>query len=123
MIGGKGFRIVLDTVKRIMRVKAWGTWDEAFVKKYQHGFTEKAEELREYDTQWSVVVDLSEYIPNSKDVTHMMHEHVMAFRKSGMSIQVMYHAKRARDAQPGQQLTEMKTHESEVDAHADSISH
>ena len=80
----KGFAISLDTTRHIVKVQAWGFWNEELVKKYRKAFTEKIRELRANGNEWYALMDFREFLPRSEEVQRMMNDHIVSAQKEGM---------------------------------------
>jgi len=80
----KGFSISLDPIGHILRVSAWGFWDAEFMKKYNHAFTEKSEELRERAKEWYVFMDLIGFHPHFTEVQDILRQQITNAKKQGM---------------------------------------
>lgn len=80
----KGFKIDFDPVNQILHVKAWGSWDTAFMKKYNSSFMEKIEELCATGKAWYVLMDLTDFSPQSEDVRTVLGQQFSKAKALGM---------------------------------------
>ena len=80
----KGIQIAVELTLRILRVRAWGSWDLDFTKKYWYAFTEKLEEIQASGFEWSLLINFTALKPLSEDVQRIVHEQIALAEQHGM---------------------------------------
>lgn len=80
----KGFEIVLNQAKHILKTRAWGFWDEEFAKRYRSALTEKIEEIHVSEKGWYALADFIKFHPQSEEVQSMIREQIATASKQGM---------------------------------------
>jgi hypothetical protein len=96
----KGFQIATELTLRILRVRAWGSWDVDFVKKYWYAFTEKLEEIQAGGSEWSLLINFTALNPLSEDVQRIVHEQIALAEQHGMKKLVYLGKKSTVQLQP-----------------------
>lgn len=67
---GKGFEIMLNEARHLLRVRAWGCWDLEAARKFRHALREKAEDLDGNGQPWGALIDVADFSAQSPDVVN-----------------------------------------------------
>jgi serine/threonine-protein kinase len=71
----KGFRISLDATINVLKIRLWGYWDVELGKEYLRELKAQLNKVSKNERKdWYLLMDLTEYRPQSKEILHMIGE-------------------------------------------------
>jgi len=83
---GKGYEISLDTVRKILNVRAWGVWDakdKKLAENFRRELQKKVKEVSASGKEWYLCEDFIELHPQSKEVCRVIGDGIMFAIKHG----------------------------------------
>ena len=83
----KGYRISVNAVRHLLKVRAWGIWDVKdmeLAENLRGELQEKVKEVSMNRKEWDVCGDFIELQPQSKEVCRVMGDGIMFAIKHGM---------------------------------------
>lgn len=64
----KGYEITFNEESRILKFRGWGFWDSGIIRKFEKEWKEKVREISASDRDWYVLVDLTDFPPQSEEI-------------------------------------------------------
>jgi hypothetical protein len=80
----QGFEISIDDARNILKIRAWGFWDEEIAGKYKYEFKNMINEMKTRGKEWYTLVDVTDYSPQSARVKKIVKERMVLATESGL---------------------------------------
>jgi hypothetical protein len=80
----QGYEISIDDVRNILKIRAWGFWDAEVAGKYETEFTKLINEMSARGKEWSTLVDVTEYSPQSAKVQNIVRKRMVLATEYGL---------------------------------------
>ena len=80
----QGFEISIDDPRNILKIRAWGFWDAEIAGKYEYEFKNMINEMKARGKEWSTLVDVTEYSPQSARVQKIVRERMILATECGL---------------------------------------
>lgn len=80
----KGFAFFFDESQHILRMRLWGLWDKKTAQKFLAEFGEKIQESRFNKKEWSLLADLTRFLPQPKDIQGYVNQTIAFARQHGL---------------------------------------
>jgi hypothetical protein len=85
MIGkDKGYEITFDRAKNIIKARLWGFWDAGLGKQYIKAFEEKIQEVIPTGKEWSLLVDITKFAAQPREVQRLFSEGMTFAKQHGV---------------------------------------